>query len=134
MPESSLPRLLPAIAALALLAACGETGPGEQSADGSSQVHYNGAASPAPREEDPDKLLGLQVDTIHDLLGDPALVRRDGDAEVWQYRAAACVLDLFIYGQPKRVAHVDLRDRGGAVTDGVRSCFATMLKGEIPTS
>lgn len=134
MPDLRLPRLLPAIAALVLLAACGETGPEEQPADDSGPVHYNGAASPAPREEDPDKLLGLEADTIHDLLGDPALVRRDGDAEVWQYRAAACVLDLFIYGRPKRVAHVDLRDRGGAVTEGVRSCFAAMLKGEIPTS
>lgn len=134
MPDLRFPRLLPALAALALLAACGETGPEEQAADDSPPVHYSGAASPAPREEDPDKLLGLEVGTIHDLLGDPALVRRDGEAEVWQYRAAACVLDLFIYGQPKRVAHVDLRDRGGAVTDGVRSCFAAMLKGEIPSS
>ena len=134
MPDRRLPGRLAAVAALALLAACGETGPGEQAADDSGQVHYNGAASPAPREEDPDKLMGLEVDTIQDLLGDPALVRRDGDAEVWQYRAAACVLDLFIYGRPKRVEHVDLRDRSGAVTDGVRSCFASMLKGEIPTS
>lgn len=97
-------------------------------------VPYNGAATAPPREEDPEKLLGLDAAALQDLLGDPTLVRRDGDAEVWQYRASACVLDLFIYGDDKRVEHVELRDREGGAADGIRACFAAMLNGDIPTS
>lgn len=97
-------------------------------------VLYNGAASAPAREEDPDRLLGLEAGAIHDILGEPALVRRDGDAEVWQFRADQCVLDLFIYGDANRVEHVDLRDRGDGRTGRLRACFAAMLKGEIPAS
>ena len=31
-------------------------------------------------------------------LGAPEFVRRDGPAQIWQYRAENCVLDLFLYG------------------------------------
>lgn len=135
MPDLAHIRLLAAFAALALLTGCGEGGPGAGSAGtGDAPLVYNGAASAAAREEDPGKLVGLDLDTIHDLLGDPALVRRDGSAEVWQYRSASCVLDLFIYGPPKAVAHVDLRDRGAGTPGAMRACFAAMLKGEIPAS
>lgn len=137
MPDSGLSRAIPALAALVLLAACGDSGQTEQAAGNASTAApllYNGAASAGPREEEPEKLLGLETDAIQGLLGDPTLVRRDGDAEVWQYRSTGCVLDLFIYGQPKRVEHVDLRNRGEGAPDAVRACFAAMLRGEIPTS
>jgi hypothetical protein len=40
---------------------------------------------------------GLDATAAERLLGEPSLIRREAPAEVWQYRTAACVLDLFLY-------------------------------------
>jgi hypothetical protein len=50
------------------------------------------------------------------LLGRPDFLRRDGPAEVWQYRTRSCVLDFFLYDEPdgQRVAHAEARNRAGA--------------------
>ena len=73
-------------------------------------------------------MLGLSAEEIAAKLGKPALIRRDGDAEVWQYRRVRCVLDLFLYGSKKQVEHVDLRDRGDTTDEAVRLCFQRMLE------
>ena len=67
-------------------------------------------------------------------LGEPALIRRDGDAEIWQYREDSCVLDLFLYGQDKTVEHVDLRNRGGGDGSSVSDCFTEMLRAALPST
>jgi hypothetical protein len=47
------------------------------------------------------------------LLGEPDFTRRDPPAEIWQYRSATCVLDLFLYpeGSALKVMHASTRDR-----------------------
>lgn len=87
-----------------------------------------------PVDDDPKQLLGLDRDALNEKLGEPTLVRRDGDAEVWQYRAEHCVLDLFLYGSEKKVEHVDLRDREKGDELSVRKCFADMLRERLLTS
>jgi hypothetical protein len=101
-----------------------------------SPIIYNGVAPVpiAPVNDDPDQLLGMTSETLGEILGKPTIVRRDGGAEVWQYRSEACVLDLFLYGGMKQVEHVDLRDRGDSTDVMVRACFVRMLRDDIPTS
>jgi hypothetical protein len=118
------------LAAVLGLAACGEA-VDEQS---TLLAPYNGmAVIPPSADADPDQLLGLSGDDIAAKLGKPALIRRDGDAEVWQYRRVHCVLDLFFYGSRKEVEHVDLRDRGDSTDEAVQACFQRMLE-SIPES
>lgn len=81
-----------------------------------------------PVNDDPAQLLGQSNDQVQALLGTPRLVRRDGPAEIWQYRASDCILDVFLYsgGSSATVRHVDLRGPGTAMPER-RACFARML-------
>lgn len=90
-------------------------------------------ALPTPREDsrraaDPRALVGLTGSEVSGLLGRPGFVRRDAPAEIWQYRAADCVLDVFLYTEPggARVKHVELRPRQSARPTSP-ACFAGML-------
>jgi len=127
------------VAAAFGLAACGEpsdpnagteSAPAEQAAPEQTLAPFNGMAMvpPTPVDDNPDQLLGLSGDDVTEKLGKPALIRRDGAAEVWQYRRVRCVLDLFLYGSEQTVEHVDLRDRGDATQSAVRDCFVRMLE------
>ncbi len=89
------------------------------------------ARLPDPINDDPKQLFGLDAHEVADLLGPASFVRRDGPAEVWQYRAAACVLDIYLYTESAglRVAHVDLRKRRKA-TQTPRRCFIAMLSAQ----
>ena len=76
------------------------------------------AVSPAlvrPPLKDVRELIGLGPTELQARLGDPTLRRRDAPAEIWQYRSALCVLDLFLYreGQATRVTNAELRPRDG---------------------
>ena len=67
------------------------------------------SSMPAP---DIRQLIGLNSTELNHLLGKPLLVRREADAEVWQYPTANCVLHLFLYrnslNNPSyRVVHVE---------------------------
>jgi hypothetical protein len=46
-------------------------------------------------------------------LGSPDFTRRDPPAEIWQYRSASCVLDVFLYPEADglKVLHATTRDR-----------------------
>jgi hypothetical protein len=64
-------------------------------------------------------LMGLGPDELQHLFGHPQLVRDETGAEVWQYRAEACVLDLYLYPQESagtalRVTYLEARDRSAA--------------------
>jgi hypothetical protein len=87
-------------------------------------------ASPPPPKinDDPNQLLGLTPDGVAGLLGAPTFVRRDGPAEIWQYQAPACILDVFLYSGRTgfQVTYVELRGRG-ARGPSRRECFAAML-------
>jgi len=56
---------------------------------------------------------GFTPDHVLPILGAPDFVRRDGNAQIWQYRATNCVLDLFLYksGNETTVKHAELRPR-----------------------
>jgi hypothetical protein len=61
-------------------------------------------------------LQGLRSLTGQDLIariGTPDFVRRDPPAEIWQYRNATCVLDVFLFQEEggTRVAYLASRDR-----------------------
>jgi hypothetical protein len=81
-----------------------------------------------PVDDNPDRLLKLTGMKVAALLGPANFVRRDGPAEVWQYRADNCVLDVFLYrqGSGLSVAHVDLRQRSGTSVPA-RQCFGELL-------
>lgn len=84
-----------------------------------------------PVNDDPAQFMAAGGDALREALGDPALIRRDGQAEVWQFRGDDCTLDLFLYpGEGKRLAvkHVELR---GEAEDERRACLAGMLRARI---
>jgi hypothetical protein len=62
-----------------------------------------------------DSLPGLRGAELTSLMGTPQFRHRDGKAEIWQYRGAACILDVFLYadGNDLRVRYVEARERGG---------------------
>ncbi len=78
------------------------------------------ATAPAGTESANSKdLMGMGPDQLQHLFGHPQLVRSETGAEIWQYRAQACVLDLYLYpqeaaGTPLRVTYLEARDRSAA--------------------
>ena len=52
---------------------------------------------PPPLEFEPASLIGASSSKIEAVLGSADLLRREGTAEVWQYRLATCVVDYFVY-------------------------------------
>ena len=84
---------------------------------------------PEPANDSPRQFLGQDGHRVAARLGPANFVRRDGAAEVWQYRADACVLDIYLYKEKAglTVAHVDLRKRPAA-TLPARRCFAALLE------
>jgi hypothetical protein len=76
---------------------------------------------------DAKDFIGFGPDRLLPILGAPDFVRRDGPAQVWQYRAKHCVLDLFLYenGENSRVEHVELRRRGHGA-EPIDRCFSRM--------
>ncbi|WP_119460480.1 hypothetical protein [Rhodospirillaceae bacterium SYSU D60014] len=87
---------------------------------------------------DPARMVGLDGVALERLLGEPALVRRDAPAEIWQYRGADCVLDLFLYreaggqeasgqkeGRP-RVLYLEART-GAAEPAPTEGCIGSLL-------
>ncbi len=81
---------------------------------------------------DPKQLLGLAPKGVSERLGSPGFVRRDGSAEIWQYPAETCILDVFLYreGEAFKVDYVELRGRGAA-TLSRRDCFIEMLRKQL---
>ena len=79
-------------------------------------------------DDDPDRLLGLNRISVEKLLGRPRVVRSEAPAEVLQYRATACVLDLFLYpdGGVYRVVFLEART-AAAQPVAVRGCLNAVL-------
>ena len=53
--------------------------------------------APPPAEFEPESIVGLSADQLESRFGTADLLRREGTAEVWQYRLSACVVDYFVY-------------------------------------
>ena len=66
------------------------------------------------------------------LIGRPDFIRREGLAQIWQYRSNACIFDLFLYGKStnKKVQHAEVRG-DGVDRSPARGCFAKLLQDRI---
>ncbi len=132
---------------LCLLAACAHNGeitatldtPEKPAKAGIESVTLAPATSPPVEKAaepyvdgDPEQLLGLAPNGVSERLGSPGFVRHDGSAEIWQYPAEACILDVFLYreGEAFKVVYVELRGRG-ATTLSRRDCFIEMLRKQL---
>ncbi len=88
------------------------------------------ALPPEPSiNDDPDQLLGLDRGGLAALLGDPALIRREDPAEIWQYVTADCVFDVVLYanGRGYAVSYTEARDARAAV-QAPRPCLNRLLR------
>lgn len=83
-------------------------------------------------DDNPDRLIGLSRGDVRDLLGTPALVRREAPAEIWQYLGGACVFDVFLYetGEIPRVDYVEARDDDGHPIEA-RACLNSLLRARL---
>jgi hypothetical protein len=72
------------------------------------------------------QLVGLGGGELEGLLGQPALVRSEQDAQYWRYNLGGCQLDLFLYadprGGPPRVAYLDVRPSRHAPPGRTAAC------------
>jgi hypothetical protein len=101
-------RPLVAIALCGLLAACATARKPVQTQ--ASRIPL--PAAPPPGE--PADLAGLRSAQLQVVFGAPALVRRDGGAEIWRYDATACKVFIFLYPYAGAllVRHVETLPRG----------------------
>lgn len=87
-----------------------------------------------------DTLPGMRGAELTTLLGAPQFRRRDGQAEIWQYRGSACTLDVFLYtdGNDLRVRYVEARGRGNAKEPAeageARACAGSLLDARAGTA
>jgi hypothetical protein len=83
---------------------------------------------PPVLDDDPQQLIGLGPERLEALLGEPGLIRREGDAAIWQYRDGTCVLDLFLYedGAGPAVTYVEARGQDATKTE-TRPCLNAVL-------
>ena len=125
MRKKEIMRLLPCVILPMLFAGCAAmTQPHGGRAGAMSATTTQANASPP----DADALVGLNKAAVQNQLGAPQLIRRDGPAEVWQYLADACILDLFLYedGTSHRVNYLELRIQPDAKFPRER-CFEQIL-------
>ena len=73
----------------------------------------------------------LAAKDVHALLGEPSFKRSDDPAEIWQYRVAACTLDLFLYENldtsEQSVAYYEIRLKQGH-SSSEKDCFEFVIK------
>jgi hypothetical protein len=105
---------------VALLAGCQTTGqtPGGETGTVSgvgeaAKPTGKMAATPQVIRFNAAEFNGFSPERVLPVLGAPDFVRRDGNAQIWQYRTTNCVLDLFLYknGGASTVKHAELRPR-----------------------
>jgi hypothetical protein len=117
--------MLATLAMLAGLAACSAVSPMPAASGGllaTPAAAVLGPALPAPRTSSDaasrlGELQGLRPVDIVRQFGQPDFRRAEPPAELWQYRTAGCVLDIFLYAEPDgfHVLHAEARGRAGAV-------------------
>jgi hypothetical protein len=126
---------------VALLAGCQTT------ADGTGTVSGIGEAGKPGGDDsksvaahvirfDANEFTGFSPERVLPVLGAPDFVRRDGNAQIWQYRATNCVLDLFLYksGSETTVKHAELRSRVPGA-EPLDACYSRLRRerGTAPT-
>ena len=90
----------------------------------SPQVTATPAVAPTGRLSALGDLNGLAPAQVAALIGDPDLRRVDPPAEVWQYRNANCVLELYFYdsGADSRMVYAETRSRTPQRTPDAMAC------------
>lgn len=86
---------------------------------------------PPPPLPDPDTLLNKRPADIVTLLGEPDLVRWENNAQILQYRAQSCVLDLVFFEQADGgfiLRYYDSRKRLDGAADDAALCLDGLLK------
>lgn len=125
-------RALVAVASAALLATCAAPPASSQLSaplPKDAPVSLAVAAAPPPAAGVEFKQLnGLGEAELRHLLGEPDFRRHETPAEIWQYRGADCVLDLFLYRSAGRyrVAYAETHDRG-VISVSQSSCYAGLV-------
>ena len=76
--------------------------------------------------------MGLAPHAVNRLLGPPSLLRTELPAQVWQYTAADCVLDIYLYAEEERpdrsrVTYYEIR-RAEPASASTRACFADIIR------
>jgi len=73
-------------------------------------------------------LMGSNAEQMRRMLGEPALRRAEGEAEIWLYEAAACRLDIVLYPQAGAlvVAHAAARSHGAAQGVTEAACLSAI--------
>lgn len=109
----------PALLAAGLLAGC-SAAPTPTGVETPRPAPHAVAARPALapaalRLPNLDQLDGLRPSELVALFGQPDFRRVEPPAELWQYRSALCVLDLFLYREAGgiHVIHSEMRNRSG---------------------
>ena len=94
-----------------------------------SKSGRNDSVASIPPDANPQQLIGLESRGLAEMLGSPGFVRRDGKAEVWQYPAESCILDVFLYRDTGTLSvdYVELRGRGTAQLSR-QDCYRRMLQ------
>src|SRR6185369_15405950 len=121
-----------AIVALSLLpAACGA--PHLKTNTQSAAATTTGSADSAPDAQPAGftptagNLLGADPSKLEQWLGKPGLVRLDDPAQVWQYRAQGCVVDVYLYpsSDGMAVSHAEARSQK-YTGDPINPCLAVL--------
>jgi hypothetical protein len=118
-----------------LLAGCAAIGgpPAATQGGGAASALSRDGFPPVPSDI---RLIGLGSGDLEGLLGRPALVRSERQAQYWRYSLGACQLDLFLYaepdGAPSRVVYLDVRPSGYAPPGDAATCgeLGALLRGE----
>lgn len=117
------------VASAALVAACAAPPAPSQLSDplpkdAPVSLAVAGTQPPAAASEF-KQLNGLSEAELRHLLGEPDFRRHEAPAEIWQYRGADCILDLFLYRSAGkyRVAYAETHDRG-VISVSQSSCYA----------
>jgi len=129
-----LRKVLGTALSLALLAGCQTTGEGTATEGTGTVTGVGEAAKPDSKVSaahairfNASEFKGFSPDRVLPILGAPDFVRRDGNAQIWQYRATNCVLDLFLYktGGETTVKHAELRPRVPGA-EPLDACYSRM--------
>ncbi|HEY2886591.1 MAG TPA: hypothetical protein VGJ08_15370 [Rhizomicrobium sp.] len=75
------------------------------------------ALPPAPPSGEPVGTTGLREADLRATFGTPALVRHDGNAQIWRFDAPSCKAFFFLYSRDGATAvwHVETAPRGATI-------------------
>lgn len=82
-----------------------------------------------------DDLLALTAQGLRALLGEPGLLRREGNGQMWRYAGGECVLFLFLYpvnangSGPAQVTHAEIGARQAGLDPDRAGCIDALVKG-----